>query len=72
MRGAGRWVSRIAAGLSAMLVAVLINAGPMRAEQALAATLQSAAAAAPASWYNQSWAFRAPISIDNTQGSASA
>ena len=59
----------ITAGLSAMLLAVLINAGPMRAEQALAVTLQSAAAAAaPASWYNPSWAFRVPISIDNSQG----
>ena len=67
MRGARRWVSWIAAGLSAMLVAVLVNAGPVTAGQALAATLQPAAA--PASWYSQSWAFRVPISIDNTQSS---
>jgi len=68
MRSARRWISSIAAGLSVMFLAVLINAGPMRAEQALAATLRSAAAAAPASWYNQSWALRVPISVDNTQG----
>ena len=69
MSGARRWVSRIAAGLSAVLLAVLINAGPMRAGQAMAVTLHSAAAAAaPASWYNPGWAFRVPISVDNTQG----
>ena len=67
MRGARRWVSWVAAGLSAVLLAVLINAGPVTAGRALAAAGQPAAA--PASWYNPSWAFRVPISIDNTQSS---
>ena len=69
MGGARHWVSRIAAGLSAVLLVGLVSAGPARAEQSLGVTLQSAASAAPASWYNQSWAFRVPISIDNTQSS---
>ena len=69
MRGGKRSVSRIAAGLSAVVLVVLMSAWPMRAGQARAATLQPAAADA-ASWYNPAWAFRVPITIDNTNSAA--
>lgn len=64
-----RPVSRIAAGLSAVLLVVLMSAWPVGTEQALAVTLRSATAE-QSGWYNPAWGVRVPITIDNSNSVA--